>query len=175
MPELSLEELLLREQSKANTDMIIGIIMAKPALFDELFQLVLRNSEPVSRRAAWVADYCTEMNPGLLNDRIEQLASQIPRFGSDGLKRHGLKMINRAALPSENLGILTDTCFKWLQSQTESIAVKMNCMEFLYRVTKLYPDIAGELYDIIEIQLNDASPGFVNGGKKLLKKLSSRH
>ncbi|NTW26659.1 MAG: hypothetical protein HGA37_18315 [Lentimicrobium sp.] len=166
-----LDELLLRAQSRANTDTIIEIVMAKPEVFEELWKLVLLNEDPLSRRAAWAADYCAEINPVFIQEKIEELSAKVPDFKSDGLKRHGLRMLSRSPLPDENLGILADACFNWLQSSSESVAVKMYSMVILQRVSELIPDIRRELYDIIEIQLQEATPGFINIGKKIMKKL----
>ncbi|WP_367328503.1 hypothetical protein [Lentimicrobium sp.] len=167
-----LEKLLLREQSRANTDMITGIIMSDPRLFNELWEIMMLNQDPLSRRAAWVVDYCAESEPGFLNERIELLAASVVDFRSDGLKRHGLRMLSRSGLPVENLGPLTNACFKWLQSPNESVAVKMYSMLILHRVTAIFPELARELYDIIEIQLHEATPGFINCGRKIMKKLT---
>ncbi len=168
---MKLEDLVLRDQSRANTDQIISIVMARPELFDELWGLLLLNQDPLSRRAAWAADYCAEINPGFLDGRIEDLSKKVVNFISDGLKRHALRMLSRSPLPDENLGILADACFNWLQSPTESVAVKMYSMVILHRISQNIPDISRELYDIIEIQMEEATPGFRNIGKKIMKKL----
>ena len=47
-----LDELLLREQSRANTDFLVDIVLKNPDLFNELWALVMRNEDPISRRAA---------------------------------------------------------------------------------------------------------------------------
>jgi hypothetical protein len=126
-----LEELLLREQSRANTDLLVNIVLRKPELFNELWAIVMQNEGPLSRRAAWVADYCAEINPGFLENRLEELSIKVNNFSSDGLKRYALRMLSRSVLPVENLGYLVDACFKWLENRTESVAVKMYSMVIL--------------------------------------------
>ncbi|MHC1774211.1 MAG: hypothetical protein AB9834_02240 [Lentimicrobium sp.] len=171
---MHLEELLLREQSRANTNLIIDIVKAKPEVFEDLWKIVLLNQDPLSRRAVWAADYCAEINPDFIRDKIEELSAKVPCFKSDGLKRHALRMLSRSPLPDENLGVLADACFNWLQSSSESVAVKMYSMVILHRVSDNIPEIRRELYDIIEIQLIEATPGFRNIGLKIMKKLSGR-
>lgn len=169
---MELETLLLREQSRSNTDQVIDIVMSKPEVFEELWKILLLNEDPLSRRAAWAADYCAENRPELISNKIEDLAARVPGFSSDGLKRHSLRMLSRSPLPEENLGILADACFNWLQSSSESVAVKMYSMVILHRISDSIPEIRRELYDIIEIQLEEATPGFINIGRKIMKKLS---
>jgi hypothetical protein len=135
-----LEELLLREQSRANTDLLVNIVLRKPELFNELWAIVMQNEGPLSRRAAWVADYCAEINPGFLENRLEELSIKVNNFSSDGLKRYALRMLSRSVLPVENLGYLVDACFKWLENRTESVAVKMYSMVILGRYASNYPN-----------------------------------
>lgn len=169
-----IEYLLLREQSRANTDQVIEIVLARPDIFEKLWEMMLLNQDPLSRRAAWAADYCAEIHPEFLENKIESLAARVVQFDSDGLKRHSLRMLARSPLPVENLGILADACFNWLQSSVESVAVKMYSMVILHRISDNIPEIRRELYDIIDIQMGEATPGFRNMGQKIMKKLQAR-
>lgn len=167
----SLEDLLLAEQSRANTDLLVDIIRQNPAVFPEFWEIFMKNSEPVSRRAAWVIDCFTETMPNILNSRIEELCINLPVFKTDGLKRHSMRMLSRSPLPEANLGILIDVSFRWLESRTESVAVKMYCILLLERISALYPEIIPELRDLIEFQMNEATPGLINISKKVLTRL----
>lgn len=166
-----LEELLLREQSRANTDFLIQALKEKPSLFVDFWSILMKNSDPVSRRAAWVIDYFTEEQPHFLDVKIEELAENLPGFSADGLKRHAMRMLSRSPLPVEQLGVLTDISFKWLQSPIESVAVKMYAIVILQRVTIIYPELIPELCDIIELQMGEATPGFKSIAGKTLRKL----
>ena len=131
----------------------------------------MKNSDPMSRRAAWVIDYFTEEQPQFLNVKIEELAESLPGFSADGLKRHSMRMLSRSSLPVKQLGVLTDISFKWLQSPVESVAVKMYCIVILERITGIYPELIPELCDIIDIQMDEATPGFKSIAMKTLKRL----
>lgn len=169
----SLEELLGFETSRRNTDLVADLILKKPKLFDELVRLYLKNEEPVSRRAAWVADVVTEKSPQLLDPFIDTIAGQLKTFTHDGMKRESLKMLSRSTLPEENLGQLISVCFDWLTSGRESVAVKMFSMEILYRISQKEPEMKKELADSIEWRMQEETPGFRAHGKKLLKQLYS--
>lgn len=168
-----LEDLLMVETSRRNTDLIAGLIFQKPELFEDLFRIYCRNEEPVSRRAAWVIDTVTEKYPGFLNNRVDSLVEVLPDFHHDGLKRHTLHILSYAPLPDKkHFGFLINICFDWLLSPIEAVATKVYCMELLYRISELEPDIKPELVESIEWRLNEENPGFKNRGVKLLKKLS---
>jgi len=172
---MNLASLIEREQSRANTDLIIGMLNNNPALFEELWMYVLENKDPMSRRAAWAADYYSEMHPAILEPRIAGLIENLPEFNSDGLKRHSLRIIARSPIPEGESGTLTVICFNWLQNPTESVAVKMYSMLILERIVHTFPELGRELYEIIDYQLPESTPGFRNAGLKVMKRLSARN
>jgi len=168
----TLNDLLLLEMSRRNMDLVADLIFQKPALAEELFLVFLRNEEPVSRRAAWVLDIVTEKHPELIGSHPDQIIGMLPVFNHDGLKRHALHMLVRSPLPTDDkLGELMTLCFDWLVSPKEAVAAKVYCMELLYRMTQVEPDLKKELADSIEWRLNEETPGFKSKGRKLLKKL----
>jgi hypothetical protein len=170
----SIDDFLLIEMSRRNTDMVADLVMQKPALFDELFQAFLRNEEPVSRRAAWVVDIVTEKFPELLIPHLGHILSMLPKFKHDGLKRHSLRMLDRSPLPDgDELGKLITICFEWLLSPREAVAVKIYCMDLLFRISRIEPDLKNELADSIEYRMREETAGFKNRGQKMLDKLYS--
>jgi len=172
MQNNSLEELLMVEMSRRNTDLVADIILQKRALFDQLIHIFLRNEEPVSRRAAWVADTVSERHPDLLISHTERIISSLRTFRHDGLKRHALRMIRRSALSESCAGELMNTCFEWLLSPAEAVGAKVYCMDILYDLSEREPDLKKELRDSIEWRMEEESAGFKAHGKKVLAKLS---
>jgi len=167
----TLEDLLLMEMSRRNTDMVADMVLQNPELFDELVEIFFRQEEPVSRRAAWVVDTVTEKLPELLTPHLGRIASNLPTLQHDGLKRHSLRMLLRSPLPPDHLGDLMNICFEWLLSGKEAIAAKVHCMEILYCISQAEPDLKKELADSIEWRMEEESAGFRNKGQKILKKL----
>jgi hypothetical protein len=168
----ALDELLLLETSRRNTDFISDIVFQKPALFEELFRIFASNVEPLSRRAAWVIDTVSEKQPELIAPHLDEIIDLMLKFHHDGLKRHSMRMLARSPLPShDHLSQLINISFDWLLSLRESIAVKIYCMEVLYRISQVEPDLKKELADSIECRLNEESAGFKNRRRKMLKKL----
>jgi len=169
-----LEDLLLFEMSRRNADLVVDLITQKPELFEELFSIFTKNAEPASRRAAWVMDLVTEKHPDLIMPYLNKLVDLLDTFRHDGLKRHSIRILSRSPFPSDtHLGLLISICFKWLLSPDEAVAVKMFCMEMLYRVSRIEPDLKKELADSIELRIAEGSPGFKNRGNKVLVKLHS--
>ena len=101
-------------------------------------------------------------------------SGQLSYFPLDVLKRHSLRMLSRCPLPSGDLGPLINICFNWLTSAGESVAVKVFCMEILYRISQSEPELKKELADSIEWRMQEETAGFKNRGMKILKKFIGR-
>jgi hypothetical protein len=164
-------ELLLKGNSRSYTDFVADIVARHPELVGELWEIYLAIEEHVSRRAAWTIDTASENKPGWVEPFLPQLIAKLPEFNHDGLKRHALRMISRMPFPQGMEGELMNIAFEWLVRTTESVAVKMYCMQILYRLSANEPDILQELYDTIEFQMADGTPGFKGIGSKLMRQI----
>jgi len=162
-------QLLLKGNSRSYTDFVADIVSKRPELVGELWEIYFSMEEPVSRRAAWIIDTASEEKPGWVTPFLERLIALLPRFNHDGLKRHALRMIARNPFPGGLEGELMNICFEWLLAATESVAVKMYCMQILYRISATEPDILQELFDTIEFQMADGTPGFRSIGSKMMR------
>lgn len=169
---MNVSELLLEEHSRAQTDFVADLVFNRPTLFTELWKIFIANEEPVSRRAAWVVDICSEKKPEWIAPLLPELIETFPGYGHDGLKRHSLRILSRSPLPAGKLGELASICFDWLLHREESVAVKMYCMEILYRISEMEPDLKPELADTITLQMVEGTPGIRSCGRRILKKLS---
>ncbi len=164
-------ELLLKGNSRSYTDFVGDIVNKRPELLSELWEIYFTMEEPVSRRAAWIIDTASENKPGWVEPYLPQLIMKLPGFNHDGLKRHALRMISRSDFPKGAEGELMQISFEWLLSPFESVAVKMYCIQILYRLSAKEPDILQELYDTIEFQMTDGTPGFRSIGTKIMRQV----
>lgn len=170
----TLDDFLLLEMSRRNTDLVADLVFQKPELFEELFLVFARNEEPISRRAAWVLDTVSEQYPELLAPHLDEITDLLPKFSHDGLKRHSLRMLARLPLPDDDrLGELITICFNWLLSPVEAVSAKIYSMDLLYRVSQIEPDLKQELADSIEWRINEGTPGYQHRGRKMLKQLNA--
>jgi hypothetical protein len=164
----NLRELILKGNSRSYTDFVADIVSNRPELVSELWEIYLAMEEPVSRRAAWIIDTASENKPAWVDPFLQELIEKLPVFNHDGLKRHALRIIARTTFPAGTEGELLNITFEWLLSPTESVAVKMYCIQILYRLSATEPDILQELYDTIEFQMADGTPGFRGIGSKMM-------
>lgn len=169
----SLRQLLLKGNSRSYTDFVAGILDKRPELLNELWEIYLSAEEPVARRAAWIIDTASEKREEWALPFIPDLLLKLPAFQHDGLKRHALRMIARLPFPAGAEGEILNLAFQWLLHPAESVAVKMYCIRILYRLSANEPDILQELFDTIEFQMTDGTPGFKSIGRKIMKQINS--
>lgn len=158
--------------SRANTDFVRDIVLNNSGMFDELFKIVIADTEPLSRRAIWSLDYCTEKNPNLLTEHHQiQLINKLQQFSHQGLIRHSLRILARYEIPESMEGETISICFDLLINPKTSIASKAWCMDILYNFSQKETAIKQELIDAIEFQQENASAGIKNKSRRMLRKL----
>ncbi|MFZ5940121.1 MAG: hypothetical protein ACOYXB_06065 [Bacteroidota bacterium] len=169
---MTLKEQFRNPPNRVMRDRIISEIGSSQENFDELVSLMIFEDDPVSWRAAWVADYCDEACPGLATRHLPALIRQLPKK-SDGFRRSCLRMISRHKVGPKEQGRLADLCFNWMVTETVPVAIKVHCMQILANLTQQYPELTGELVMVIEDQLDLNSAGFKSRGKMILKYLTN--
>lgn len=169
----SLREYLLFDLSKKHSAEIASKAEQDAAVLKTLWKFALSDEEPVNWRAAWVIKGIHENNRNLIEPLIGDMISALPQLEKEGVKREFLRMIIEYPLPEgeESLGILLDSCFRWLANPAEPIAVKIHCMTILFEISKVIPEIKQELITTIEISMQEGSAGIINRGSKTIKAL----
>jgi len=170
-----LEKIILSEMSKANTLFARDLILADTELFKALFNMILRDAEPLSRRAIWIMDYVLEAQPNLLSKTyLVKLIDNLNNYSHEALIRHSLRIIARYKIPESHSAKLLNTCFDYLLEPKTSIASKAWSMDILYEFSEEEPDLKQELITAIEMNLEHASAGIKNKAVKMIKKLKKQ-
>ncbi|MFM6925152.1 MAG: hypothetical protein ACKOU7_06585 [Ferruginibacter sp.] len=140
--------------------------------FDELFTLFLNDEYRVVQRAAWPVSYCVDAHPELISKHWEELVDNLKKPDlHDAVKRNSIRLMQDIELPEKYHGEIMDLCFRYLESPTEALAVKVFSMSVIANLAKYYPEIKPELQLIIEDQLPYQSAGFKSRAKLVLKQL----
>lgn len=168
-----LKDLVLYDLSKRHTRELAGMTQNDSRILKLLWQYALSDDEPINWRAAWVIKGIHENDPGLTEPLVPDMISALPELKKEGVKREFLRMIMEYPLPDDEdkLGILLDSCFRWLAEPTEPIAIKVHCMNILFEICKIIPEIKQELITTIEVAMTEGSAGIVNRGSKTIRAL----
>lgn len=141
--------------------------------FDELFSLFLNDENRVMQRAAWPVSYCVMADPSLISNHWKRFINNLKKPGlHDAVKRNSVRLMQDINIPGKYQGEVMDICFRYLESPTEPLAVKVFSMSVLANLANVYPEIKGELKLVIEDQLPHQTAGFKSRAKKVLKQLS---
>jgi hypothetical protein len=176
--KVTLEKILV-DSSRAIADIAIAEVDKNPALFNEAWELTMKDEYPISMRAARVVDECAERNPGLIEPYLDEMIRRLPEIVTDGVKRGFLRFLVRtkAKLTPTLRGYLVDTCFDFLSSGSSSIAIRYYSLLILYEISKREKTLKTELLDVVEDgifrnQFGDGS-AVANIRKKLYKEIQS--
>ena len=171
-------ELLLRNRlgsfGKSEIYLWKEMVSKDDSLFTQIYQLIFCEDPKVAWRAAWVIDHASEADPVKLEPYVAGLIDQLPTLKSSALKRHFTRMINRHAIPENQMGSLIDVLYNLL-SPAEAIAVRANALEILLKIALSEPELRDELRCVTEAMLEEeATPGMISKGKKILRLLKNQ-
>lgn len=169
---MNLRKEILKEHSKAQCTKIVHWVGDNQQRFDELFRLFLNDEYLVVQRSAWPVSYSVMAHPAFINNHWSKLIKNLHKPNlHDAVKRNSIRLMEGLEIPEKYHGEIMNFCFKYLESPTEALAVKVFSMSVLGNLAKKYPDIKSELKLIIEDQLPNQTAGFKSRAKKILKAL----
>ena len=166
---MNLREEILKEHSKTQCSKIVRWVGNDQKRFDELFHLFLNDIYRVTQRAAWPVSYCVIAQPKFINKNWKKLINNLEKPGlHDSIKRNSIRLLQNLEIPEKYHGEIMSICFKFLESPTEALAIKVFSMTVLGNLAKKYPEIVPELKLLIEDQLPHQTAGFKSRAKKVL-------
>jgi hypothetical protein len=168
--QFNLREEILQEHSKAHCNKIIAWVGDDQKRFDELFNLFLKDEYRVTQRASWPLSYCISAHPQLIKKRFGGLIKNLRRPGiPDAVKRNTMRILQEIDIPRKYQGDVMNSCFQYVESPTEAVAIKAFSLTVLGNLAKLYPAILPEIKLLIETQLPNQTAAFKSRAKRMIK------
>jgi hypothetical protein len=165
---INLKEEILKEHSKAQCEYIVAWVGTSQKRFDELFQLFLNGEKIVQQRASWPLSYCVEAHPALINKNLGKLVENLQKEKlHNAIKRNSLRLLQFITIPEKYQGIVMNSCFNYIASPTEAIAVKALSLLILGNMAKTYPEIKPEIKLLIEDQSENCSAAFKSCARRI--------
>lgn len=169
---MKLREQILKEHSKANCAAIVKWVGDSQQRFDELFFLFLNDEYRVVQRAAWPMSYCVEAHPAFIRKHFSRLLKNLRKPGiHDAVKRNTMRLLQQIPIPPKFQGDVMNTCFAYILSPTEKVAVKAFSLTILENLSKQYPEIIPEIKTIIEDRWDQETAAFHSRAKKIIQKV----
>ena len=164
-------EQLQKEHSRANTDLIAKSIGNNPKAFKIIVDIIYTENAPLPQRASWLLAIVNNKHPELLIPYVSRFSKTVTGFTIDGIKRNMLSILEKHNIPKKEQGKLVDTCFNYLLSNEETVAVKVYAMQIIANISEEYPELKSELKAVINDQLPKNTAAFYSRAKKILKKI----
>jgi len=169
---MNLREEVLREHSKKQTVRLGKWVGGDKRRFTKLMNLFLHDEYRVVQRSAWVVKHVADEHPDWMRPWLKRMLVYCRQPVHDAVKRNVIRILQDMELPKNLQGIAATTCFDFLSSPEEPVAVKVFSMTVLANIAKHEPDLKQELIMLIREQMEWEKPAFRSRGKKILKQLS---
>lgn len=167
-----LREQLLKGHTKTNCNKIVKWIGDKQDRFDKLFDLFLHGEYRVVQLAGWPLGYCVIEYPALISKHFAKLVKYMNKPGlHDSVKRNAVRLLQFVDIPAKYRGEIMDSCFRYISSPDEAVAIKAFSLTVLEKLSHHYPEIKNELKVIIEDRWEHETAAFRSRARKMLKQL----
>ena len=169
---MNLEDLFF-DSSRRTINIAVNTIGNNPVIFKKILDFALEDKERFAMRAARAIQMSVAKHPEIVRPYLKDIIRQLDKFKTGGLKRSFAKMISELDwdFDEDTLGILAETCFKWVNDNNEEIAIKIYSQDILYRISEIYPELKHELITVLEHNYPHSSVAIKSRSRKMTVKL----
>jgi hypothetical protein len=155
-------------------DYLVADVLANPSKFATLYELIFDNEPVVAWRAAWACQKISEKHAEWFTEsQFRSITKLAIDTDQQGLRRGCLATLCNLQLPDPIPVELINSCFEWMVSPHEAIAVQAKSMRMLQMICRVIPEFRSELKICLEtIDYESYSAGFQSTRKNVLKELS---
>ena len=165
-----LHEEILKEHSKSQCNRIVDWIDDNQKRFDQLFKLFLYGTAIETQRASWPLGYAVARHPAFISKHWKSLLAYLQKPDlHNAIKRNSIRFLTFTEIPEKYRGTVMDTCFRFLESPSEAVAVKVHCLVVLKNLSTYYPEIIPEIKLVVDAQVSGQTAGFTSCARKVLK------
>lgn len=164
---------LFVDSSRELADLAVEQIGNNQLAFAELLDYTMLQKKQLAMRSSRVVALLAEKYPDLIKPYFDKIIFSLENLKDNSVKRNFVWILRIYSWHDDEnlLGKLIDTCFKFLLSEKEEIAVRAHSLAILHNIAKKEKDIIPELLSTIEFVSINASSGLANCCKKVYKSL----
>lgn len=166
-----LEEYIAQNYSKTFALDLAQVLSEQPERIAELLQIINKEEEPISRRAAWYFSTLFDIHPELVHPYVDELIARVDQVKSQSILRAYLRTISRVNIPEKYHAFLIQFSAETILSNKSEIAVKAMAMDIFLQISKFQPDLLYELEYMIELIYPEGSRGIQNKCRNFLKEI----
>lgn len=169
---MDLQQAILKEHSKAQTNRIVRYVGNDKNRFAELMKLFLTGDRLTVQRAGWPLSYCVEKHPELVQPHFKKMMDFLDKPGNhEAATRNIVRLLQHVSIPKKFEGRVMNTCFEFIAAHETPVAIKAFSLTVLEHMANDFPEIKSELKLIIEERWEHETAAFRSRAKKILKKI----
>lgn len=162
---------LLNIRSGGMSEAFANQLKQNPNSIPEMIDQIENPNPIVAWRAAWVIDKLVKNDPLIMLPYHLRLIKILKQTPSNGVRRHLTRILSSTPSQASEDGVLVDLCFEWILNPKIPVAVKVNAMQLILELCKIYPDLKPELRLTIEAGVENGTPAYKSCAKKILQNL----
>lgn len=150
--------------------------IANGEILGKLLDYSFSDDKKLAFRASWTLSKVHDKIPEVVVPHLTRLIESLDNIDNESVQRSFLRIVSLSDLnlvSARNQGILADHCFRMMKSGSSAIAIKAYSMEIIYKLTKIYPELANELSATVNILDGEVPAGVLARARIILKKLAS--
>ncbi len=148
---------------------VANIVLAKPELFEDLFDMLKNEDSLIRMRAAYAISKIADSRPDLLQPHKDHLLDYLADPGSGHLARACmLQALHKMPLTAEDISLLKDMLRGFMFS--DSSIVKTLSLHMLVEFADNDPSLRSEVIPILWQALECGTPAMRARARKLMKK-----
>ncbi|NUM30695.1 MAG: hypothetical protein HUU47_00010 [Bacteroidetes bacterium] len=169
---INLKEIFKKRVSKHEVEMLVEIVCASQKKFDELVDIIISSNKHISLYSSWVLGYAGVKCPSWFVSRLNDLLNSLTPITHFSVYRNVCRVLMKIIIPEKYYGVSVNFCINCLSDNEMPIAVKSFCIHILSKIIETHPDLCNEIKGLIELLMQNASPGLKNAGEKILTKIN---
>lgn len=173
--EAEIREMVNRLTGTKHAEWIANSVIENPVLLKKFIEFSCSGEKKLAFHASWILTKVCDKNPEIIEPYLPRIIESLPKLENESTLRSFLRILSYkdpAKFSQKHQGILTDVCFKLLNSGFSAIAVRAYSMDILYRLTIIYPELATELALSVRGIMDIDSAGIISKAKAILKRLN---
>lgn len=173
MTKTGIDNFLTAAYSKADYELLFYQAKMSHEFFSTIWEMVKERPAKQSWRLLWILDHATEKDNRFILPILDEVYQLVLATENESFIRHGMKLILRCDINEDFAGELLDRCIAWMNDPKSKISSQVLGLEFFYRTTLLYPEMAPELTAIIDdIMERSPSKGYIIQLRKIRSEIA---
>ena len=168
---MNIREEILKEHSKKQAEKIAAYVGNNKQRFNTLAKLFISGDYRITQRAAWIISSCAENHPSLILPHLSDFIEYAHNPPHVAVKRNVVRVLSFIDIPENMEGKAFDFCLPLVTSVKEDIAVRAYAITVIGNIALKYPELRGEVCEILYMFRDDDSAALRSRSRKVLAKL----